>query len=46
MSQHTTPGVDPPLSASGLGYLTRTDRRAGQPTSATVRVRPFPRVRS
>ena len=45
MSQHTL-GADPPVSASGLGYLTRTDRRTGQATSATVRIRPFPRVRS
>lgn len=45
MSQHT-PGADPPVSASGLGYLTRTGRRMGQATSATVQIRPFPRVRS
>ena len=45
MSQHTL-GADPPVSANGLGCLTRTGRITGQATSATVQLRPFPRVRS
>lgn len=45
MSQHSL-GADPPASALGLGYLTRTGRRTGHGTSTAVQLRPFPRVRS